>query len=140
MNLRSAAVNLNNNKSDYFGILASSLCMIHCLATPIIFMVQACTASCCESGPLWWRMMDYLFLIISLAAIHYSAKTTSLEWMPKAMYITWGILAFLIINGSINIFNIPHFFMYIPALSLVGLHFYNQKYCKCLEEKCCSTS
>ena len=43
--------NTINNKADLFGVLASSLCMVHCLATPLIFVVQACTQSCCEAGP-----------------------------------------------------------------------------------------
>ena len=125
--------------SDMFGILASSLCMIHCLATPLIFVVQACTASCCEAGPWWWRMIDYIFLVVSIAAIYHSAKTTSLKWMPTALYACWGILAFIIINEGVQLLTIPHVFIYIPAFSLVFLHLYNRKYCQCdTEETCCA--
>ena len=125
-----------NNKSDLFGVLASSLCMVHCLATPLIFVVQASTVACSEVGPLWWRMMDYLFLVVSIIAIYQSARTTASKWMPKAMYVSWGILAFLILNESLHLLPIPHILMYLPAFCLVFLHLYNRKYCQC-EAKCC---
>jgi len=125
------------SKSDLFGVLASSLCMIHCLATPFIFVVQACSASCCEAGPWWWRIIDYLFLVISIIAIHYSSKTTKLNWMPTALYIGWGILAFLIINERFQFLAIPHTLVYLPAFTLVYLHIYNQRYCQCNHKECC---
>ncbi|MFT4755321.1 MAG: hypothetical protein ACI85Q_002890 [Salibacteraceae bacterium] len=133
----SQLVNTTNRKSDLFGVAASSLCLVHCLATPLIFVVQACTKSCCEAGPWWWSMIDYLFLIISLVAIFYSAKTTSLKWMPFVLYLSWGILALLIFHERFPYFEIPHMAVYVPAFSLVFLHLYNRKYCVCEKEKCC---
>ena len=130
---------INKTKSDLFGVLASSLCMVHCLATPLIFVVQASTATCSEVGPWWWRVMDYLFLVVSLAAIFHSAKLTSLKWMPKALYACWGILAFLILNDSFHVLPIPHAMIYLPAFSLVFLHLYNRKYCRCETDTCCTT-
>ena len=112
------------SKSDIFGVYASSLCMVHCMATPLIFVVQASTTRCSEIGPWWWRTLDYLFLIISFFAINYSAKATSLGWMPKAMFITWGFLAVIIINESVHALPIPHLLIYLPAFSLVFLHLY----------------
>lgn len=129
-----------NQKSDLFGVFASSLCMLHCLATPLIFVVQASTTRCSEVGPWWWRTMDYLFLIVSVVAIHYSAKSTSSLWIPKALYGFWLFLAFLIVNESFHILPIPHSLVYLPAFSLVFLHLYNRKYCQCETEKCCSTT
>ena len=51
---------------DKIGIISSSLCMIHCMGTPFIFIAKACTTTCCSNAPTWWLMIDYLFLIISL--------------------------------------------------------------------------
>ena len=127
-----------NSKSDLFGVVASSLCMIHCLVTPLIFVVQACTKSCCEAGPWWWSLIDYLFLIISFIAIYYSAKVTSLKWMPMVLYLCWGILTLLILHERFPYFDIPHMLVYVPAFSLVFFHLYNRKYCACEEEKCCA--
>ena len=128
--------NTFNSKSDLFGVMASSLCMVHCLATPLIFVVQVCTNSCCEAGPLWWSLIDYIFLAISLIAIYHSAKTTSLKWMPFVLYLSWGMLALLMLHERFPYFEIPHLWIYLPAFSLVFLHLYNRKYCTCEEEKC----
>lgn len=125
-------------KSDLFGELASSLCMLHCLATPLLFVVQASTTSCSEIGPFWWRTLDYLFLIVSILAIHQSVRMTTAPWMPKAMYATWGVLAILIINEGLHLLPIPHLLIYLPAFSLVVLHLYNHKYCRCTTEQCCN--
>jgi hypothetical protein len=137
MNINTTITSSSNNKSDLFGALASSLCMVHCLITPLIFVVQVCTASCC--APWWWRLIDYIFLVISIATIYYTAKRTSLQWMPKALYISWGVLAFLIFNEGLNWLTIPHVFVYLPAFSLVFLHLYNRKYCRCETKECCVT-
>lgn len=138
MNISTISSTSTSSKSDLYGVLASSLCMIHCLATPLIFVVQASTTACSEIGPFWWRMMDYLFLVISIIAIHQSAQTTSSNWMPKAMYAGWGILAFMILNESLSLLPIPHILIYLPAFSLVFLHLYNRKYCQCKEAYCCA--
>lgn len=139
MNTSVLSTTSSNQQSDLFGVLASSLCMMHCLATPFIFVVQAGTAVCSEIGPLWWRTLDYLFLVVSIIAIYQSAKTTSFRWIAKAMYAAWAILALLIINESFSGLPIPHVLIYIPAFSLVFLHLYNRKYARCETDECCVT-
>jgi hypothetical protein len=123
------------NKSDIVGMLASGLCMIHCLATPLIFVVQV-SATCYEKGPWWWKMIDYAFLVISIIAIYYSAKKTSLQWMPTALYACWGCLAILIINEGLHLVALPHMLIYLPAFSLIFLHLYNRRYCGCTTDEC----
>ncbi|MFK7934800.1 MAG: MerC domain-containing protein [Saprospiraceae bacterium] len=141
MNLKTLTIPAaRNNPSDLFGALASSLCVIHCVATPLIFVVQASAIRCSEIGPWWWRILDYLFLVVSIFAIYQSADKTSLAWMPKTMYIAWGVLAFLIINTTFHVLPIPHLLVYLPAFSLVFLHLYNRKYCRCATTKCCATT
>ena len=101
-------------------MVASGLCMIHCLATPLIFVAQACSVSCCTSGPWWWSLIDYLFLVVSYAAIHFTTKNTSSKWMPYALYGSWGLLALLMFHERFPFVNNPHAMIYVPALVLVG--------------------
>ncbi|MEM9919501.1 MAG: MerC domain-containing protein [Bacteroidota bacterium] len=128
-----------NDRSDMFGAFASGLCLIHCLVTPLIFVAQACTTSCCATGPTWWGMIDYLFLGISIIAIYYSAKSTSIKWMPIALYASWLLLAICILNERFGLFHVNQFVNYVPAIGLVGLHLYNRKYCQCDDDKCLNT-
>lgn len=46
--------------ADTFGIISGSLCLVHCVATPFLFIARACTDTCCSSTPVWWQLVDYL--------------------------------------------------------------------------------
>ena len=129
---------LTLNKADNIGVLASSLCLIHCIVTPFIFIAQSCTASCCETSPLWWQWIDYGFLGISFFAVYRSTQTTSKNFMKPALWISWSILFISIINERLNFFMAPEMFMNVAAINLVILHLYNLKYCQCKNDQCCS--
>ena len=124
-------------KPDILVTLASSLCLIHCIATPFIFIAQSCTATCCEATPIWWKSIDYLFLVISFFAIFWSTKTTSINWIKPMLWLCWLGLAFVILNEKLELISLAESVIYIPAIGLVILHLYNRKYCKCETEKCC---
>ena len=55
-----------NNKSDIFGIINSSICIAHCLATPILIGLGAYFLE----SPLF----AYLFVAIAFASIFIAAK------------------------------------------------------------------
>ena len=123
---------------DSIGIIASTLCTIHCIVTPFIFIAKACTATCCSDAPSWWLMIDYLFLIISFMAIFFISKNLTIKWLKNAFWISWIVLLFTIANHSINIIYLHKNFIYIPSILIVILHFYNLQFCKCQNETCCS--
>ena len=122
---------------DSIGIIASTLCAIHCIATPFLFIVKACSASCCSEAPAWWRGIDYLFLTISFLAIFFISKNLTIKWLKKSFWISWTILLVTILNHSINIIYLPDNFIYIPSFAIIILHFYNLKHCQCQNDKCC---
>jgi len=123
--------------SDYVGAAASSLCILHCLLTPVLFVVQATsTLSCSEISPGWWSAIDYLFLVVTFFAIRATTRSSSSGWIPQALYVSWGFLAMIIGNESLHFLPIPELFKYIPALLLVSLHLYNLIYCRCEDEVC----
>ncbi len=126
-------------KSDMIGAVASGLCMIHCVATPFLFIAQSCSLSgCCESSPTWWSSIDYLFIGITFFAVYQSGKKTSKSWVKYAMYATWVILTALIINEKFAYFSVSDLWKYVTAFGLISLHLYNLKYCRCSgEESCC---
>lgn len=131
---------LTLQKPDNIGAMASTLCMIHCLATPFIFIAQSCSATCCASAPSWWLWIDYFFLAISFFAVFRSAKTTSKKWMKSALWISWIALAIVILNERMVFIHLPKTVTYIVASALVILHLYNRKYCQCKTDTCCTNS
>lgn len=123
-------------KSDYFGILASGLCLIHCFATPFIFIVRSCSSACCAETPTWWKTIDYIFLVISLFAVIQAFKTSPKKLVKIGFIVSWISLLTLIINESYVMFSIFKNSIFIPAFFLIFLHLYNIKSCAC-EKTCC---
>ncbi len=124
---------------DSIGIIASSLCMIHCVGTPFIFIAKACSTTCCSDAPNWWIMIDYLFVIISFLAIYFISKKLTIVWLKIAFWATWVVLLFSILNHSFEITYLPKNFIYIPSFTIIALHFYNLKFCKCQGQSCCAS-
>lgn len=128
----------NISSPDFLGVAASALCAVHCMATPFIFLAKACTDTCCTDAPLWWRLIDYLFLGISFAAIYYATKTSTKRWIKQALWFTWVVLLLTLLDEGIGMALLPEHFIYLPAGAIVVLHLYNQKYCQCADDKCCT--
>lgn len=128
---------LTNQKADSLGAMSSTLCLLHCIATPFIFIVQSSTLTCCTKAPTWWGFIDYFFLVVSFLAIYKTAKTTSSNWMKPALWFSWCLLFVVIINEKITWFSFNENLIYVPAVALIVLHTYNRKYCQCNTNKCC---
>lgn len=128
---------LLKQKSDILGTFASSLCLIHCIATPFLFIAQAGSVTCCDGPPEWWKFMDYFFLAVSFFAIYWTTKTTTIKWMTPMLWLSWSVLAAIILNEKLELFHLPEAVIYVPAITLVVLHLYNRKHCKCTTDKCC---
>ncbi|WP_046757608.1 MerC domain-containing protein [Kordia jejudonensis] len=129
---------LNKSNSDFIGAFTSSLCLLHCICTPFLFMVQTHAISHSVSAPFWWKILDFVFLIISFIAIYWSSKTTSKQWMKFLMWITWLCLCLFILNEKLAWFSIPEYAIYLPGIGLIVLHVYNKKYCQCKDDQCCA--
>ncbi len=124
-------------KPDSIGSIASILCLIHCIATPFIFITQACTMSCCAGTPTWWQSMDYIFVVISFFAILRSTQTSSNKTIKIGLWITWFLFFISIMNKAIQLLYINQNFTYATGITLALLHLYNLKYCQCDNDKCC---
>lgn len=129
---------LIKQRSDILGTFASSLCLMHCVATPFLFMAQASSVTFSSGPPTWWKFMDYIFLAISFFAIYWTTKTTTIKWIKPMLWLSWGVLLAIILNEKLELFFLPEAIIYIPSIALVILHLYNRKHCKCSTDKCCA--
>ena len=116
-------------KSDYIGMLIGSLCFLHCVATPFIFIVQTCSKTCCVETPIWWQLIDYVFLIVSFAAIWYSVKNSHKKWVKIALWLNWILLAAVIIYEEKAVQILFDNIIFLPAITLIVLHLYNKMFC-----------
>jgi len=125
-------------KSDLIGIVASSLCLIHCISTPLIFISQACTKTCCSSStPAYWKWVDLLFLLISLISVYKSTERSTSQFLRLSLWFSWLALCFTISNEQVGFVRLPEYSIYLPGLALIILHLINRKYCKCTKDECC---
>ena len=136
LSIKRFAIDSELLKSDAIGAIASGLCILHCLATPIFFIASACSLSCCSNTPLWWQWMDYVFLGISFFAIKYATKSSSKDWVVQGLWVAWVALFIAILNIKMEWIILAENIKFIPAFALVGLHMYNMRYCQC-ENECC---
>lgn len=113
--------------SDIFGAISSTLCLIHCIVTPLLFFV-----------PFWWTGLNFIFIIVSFFAVYGSVKNTSRKIMKPLLWLGFIFLSTLIINEEIGFYHLPEFATYIAASNLAFLHIYNLKYCQCEDEECCA--
>lgn len=128
------------HKSDIFGATASFLCLLHCIATPFLFVAHAHASILHLDGgvPLIWQSLDYIFLIFSFLAIYWSVKNSAKEWIKFVLWGNWGLLLIIILNEKLGFVSIPENTIYIPSIALVFFHYYNLKYCKCKDDSCCT--
>lgn len=124
-------------KGDYLGAVAGFLCLVHCVATPFLFIVKSCASTCCTDTPVWWQLIDYLFLIVSFFAIYQSTKTTQKSWVKVGLWVSWTILGLIILNEQFQVIYLAKEIIYIPSILIVVLHLYNLKYCQCAKNECC---
>ena len=125
--------------TDLIGSLAIFLCLVHCIIAPYIFLGYTVSAAIEQQVelPTWWGFIDSTLLLISIAAIYWSAKNSTSNWVKVGLYLNWVFITFLIVNEKIKLFHIAECLIFIPAISLIVIHQYNRKYCKCRDDSCC---
>ena len=125
--------------SDRIGVVSSGLCILHCFATPFLFLSQSSLIFISVDFTLTWFILNYVFLFISFIAIYHSVKNSTKRFIRIFLYLFWVVLTGLIINESLEIFSIPEAATYFSASSLICLHIYNLRYCRCDDEDCCAS-
>lgn len=118
-------------KSDWLGVTASGLCIIHCIATPFLFVAQSSSVAFFNEKPFWWGAIDYVFILVTLLAVFSSSRHTAKRWMKIGLYSVWSLLTILILNEKFEVLHIGELATYVMTSILIVLHLYNQKYCLC---------
>lgn len=118
--------------SDLLGVAASGLCAIHCALTPVVFIARPLFDSTLGQhyhGTGFWALLDYLFLVLSLAAVWYSAKHTVHARIKTVLWVAWVVFAIGLLSEVFH-FVYGKWLMYIGSITLVIAHIYNHHYCK----------
>ena len=118
------------NNSDLFGVLTCSMCLIHCISTPLILISFSSLNTKLSMSYSWWSNLDYVFLIISFLMVHISAQTTRIKIMKFFFWLSWFSLFLVIINEKTELYEFSEYLIYLITTGLSLLHLFNLKYCK----------
>ena len=131
-------MNVSLRKPDAIGAIVSTLCVVHCLLTPLLFVAQSYTATHSHEAPFWWKNLDYLFILISVIAVYESTKKSTNKLIKAGLWMSWIMLFLLILNEKLVWIELDEIITYCVALTLSMLHIYNLNYCQCETENCCN--
>jgi hypothetical protein len=131
-------MNISLRKPDTIGAIVSTLCVVHCLLTPLLFVAQSYTAIHSHGTPFWWKNLDYLFILISIIAVYESTKKSTNKLIKAGLWMSWIMLFLLILNEKLVWIELDEIITYSVALTLSMLHIYNLNYCQCETENCCN--
>ncbi|MGY6562723.1 MAG: MerC domain-containing protein [Luteibaculaceae bacterium] len=106
------------SKADILGALASGLCLIHCLAVPVLIVLQKASHELAHM-----HFLDIPFVVLSFIAVFFASKNAHTKWVGKAMWIAWVAFAL----GIFLEHESPFFFVLglVASGFLVYLHLFN---------------
>lgn len=125
-------VRMKPTQSDLLGAAASGLCAIHCTLTPIFFAAKPVLDSTLGEyahGGGFWAALDYVFLVLSLLAVWYSARHTSHKTIKWVLWVAWGVFAIGLLSEPLD-FTHGKWLMYAGSITLVVAHLQNYRYCQ----------
>lgn len=112
------------NLADFIGILSSSICLVHCVATPLLISFGA--------GFITNPFFLYLFLIITFVSIFKATENITSKKISLLLWISfWGFLFSTLFQEE---YEWLHYSGYFFAILIITGHILNIKYCKqCLK-------
>lgn len=118
--------------ADFMGISASILCLIHCLAFPVLislgFIFSPVDNHTHEHDHVHfdWHWMDFLFVALAIWAVYNAVKSTQSKSIKIALWIAVSIF-----SVGVLLHDVFSWMLYISLLASIGLviiHIINWKY------------
>lgn len=101
------------SKADYIGITGSVLCIIHCLATPVLLL----TVNFAHEGlKVGYLSLDYVFILVNIFAVYHATKHAHSVTIKRAL---WGFLAFF--TACLLLEDVSEAFEYAGYAASLGL-------------------
>lgn len=105
---------------DKIGIWSSLLCIVHCLAVPLVL---AATNGVDLHHNMWWDALQVGFILIGFWAVRHAVKHMEYTWLKVAFWITFGALATSVFIHSHSLLG--NILNYGAASLLIVLHSIN---------------
>ncbi|GAA4448995.1 hypothetical protein GCM10023189_07720 [Nibrella saemangeumensis] len=117
-------IDLFSRKADYVGITGSVLCILHCLATPVLLMTSTLVAN--ESVRAGYLSLDYLFIGINIAAVYHATRHNTSSFIKTSLWFFLGLFTLALLLEDVN--PVFEYVAYAASAGLVLSHLYNIRY------------
>ncbi|MEL6194130.1 MAG: MerC domain-containing protein [Bacteroidota bacterium] len=112
-------------RADLAGVIASGLCIIHCILTPVIVVSLPFLSH--HHGDHYhghWAGLDTLFVLLSLVAVFFASRDTHRPGIGIALWLSWAAFAAGIILHMYHI-EPGEIISYIGSFALIITHLIN---------------
>lgn len=103
-----------DKKADYIGITGSVLCLIHCLAAPMVVMTSSLLRD--DTLRAGFLSLDYVFIIINIVAVYFATRQHSSSALRTAL---WSFL--LLFTVGLLLEDVSPVFEYVAYAASAGL-------------------
>jgi hypothetical protein len=102
-------------KADYVGITGSVLCLIHCIATPMLLMSSRLLQTN-DHLRIGYLSLDYVFIAVNIAAVYFATRHYASVTVRRSL---WGFLS--LFTASVLLEDVNELFEYISYVASAGL-------------------
>ncbi len=116
-------MSLIRKNADILGIISSVLCIIHCLAIPVIIAFGMISNSFGHHHHYHW--LDYIFVGLAAFAVYYASLKAANNTLKIGLW-----LSLVVFSSGIFLHEVSHDFLYLSlvgSLALVVLHIFNYR-------------
>jgi hypothetical protein len=102
-------------KADYVGITGSLLCLVHCIATPMLLMSSRLLQTN-DHIRVGYLSLDYVFIAVNIAAVYFATRHYASAAVRRSL---WGFLC--LFTASVLLEDVNEVFEYISYVASAGL-------------------
>lgn len=114
------------NFADYIGISGAFLCLLHCLALPLLMMANAVLAQ--VFAQVSWLINDYTFAGLALVAVFFSAKQAHSVQIRQWMWGSALFFALMVLLADQH--EVFEWASYAGSIGLISAHTANLRQCR----------
>lgn len=113
---------LLNKNADTIGIISSFLCLVHCIALPVLISVQPVLIGFIAED---LHFLEYIFLGLSFVAVYFATRNTS-RTISILFYIVLSAFTLgIVLEETLGWMK---YLGYIGSVGLILTHIYNIRY------------
>ncbi|GAA4434213.1 hypothetical protein GCM10023091_08860 [Ravibacter arvi] len=116
----------NHSNADYVGITGSVLCIIHCIATPLLALSSSVFFKDTLSEGM--HLLGFVFILINGVAVYYATRNGHSTWLNRFLWGAFAVFAAsLLLEESNEVF---HYLGYFGSFLLIVGHSLNLYLCR----------